>query len=233
MSVDHESVRFHGGCRVVQCVRVLCRLALQLALVAQRSGSTITEESIVPDELDNMARMTSLDAIYADGITVGGVACSAPVEVVHGKTGVTGNFVETLTARHHLLHHVVVVVNRVIFYNGIYSTGKAETSKLVVEDLVSLESCCGIVRDFHAGRQSVEDSVAAEDGIALVADEDTCLSVAENVVLLEDSSPSVKDADASVSPVVDLVVSKGGIAVRFYPNPCHGIVEDFVVLDDS
>lgn len=37
-----------------------------------------------------------------------------PVEVVHGKTGVTGNFVETLTARHHLLHHVVVVVNRVI-----------------------------------------------------------------------------------------------------------------------
>lgn len=76
------------------------------------------------------------------------------------------------------------------FYNGIYSTGKAETSKLVVEDLVSLESCCGIVRDFHAGRQSVEDSVAAEDGIALVADEDTCLSVAENVVLLEDSCPS-------------------------------------------
>ena len=43
-SVDHEGVRLHGSCRVVQRVRVLGRLALQLALVAQRSGSAITEE---------------------------------------------------------------------------------------------------------------------------------------------------------------------------------------------
>lgn len=45
ISVDHERVRLHGRSRVVQRVRILRRLALQLALVRQRPRSAVTEKS--------------------------------------------------------------------------------------------------------------------------------------------------------------------------------------------
>lgn len=44
-SVHHERVRLHGRGRVVQRVRVLRGLALQLALVRQRSRAAVAEES--------------------------------------------------------------------------------------------------------------------------------------------------------------------------------------------
>lgn len=44
-SVDHERVGLHGRRRVVERVRVLGRLALQLALVRQRPRAAVAEES--------------------------------------------------------------------------------------------------------------------------------------------------------------------------------------------
>ena len=44
-SVDHERVRLHGRGGVVQRVRVLRGLALQLALVGQRARAAVAEES--------------------------------------------------------------------------------------------------------------------------------------------------------------------------------------------
>lgn len=44
-SVDHERVRLHRSGRVVERVGVLRGLALQLALIRQRTSTTITEKS--------------------------------------------------------------------------------------------------------------------------------------------------------------------------------------------
>lgn len=45
-SVHHQRVRLHGSRRVVQRVRVLRRLALQLALVRQSPRAAVAEESV-------------------------------------------------------------------------------------------------------------------------------------------------------------------------------------------
>lgn len=44
-SVDHERVRLHGRGGVVQRVRVLRGLALQLALVGEGAGAAVAEKS--------------------------------------------------------------------------------------------------------------------------------------------------------------------------------------------
>lgn len=49
--VDHQSMGLHGRGRVVQGIRVLRRLPLQLALVAQRTRTTITEKPAQPQHL--------------------------------------------------------------------------------------------------------------------------------------------------------------------------------------
>lgn len=46
--VDHQSMGLHRRGRVVQGIRVLRRLPLQLALVAQRTRTTITEKPAQP-----------------------------------------------------------------------------------------------------------------------------------------------------------------------------------------
>lgn len=76
--VHQQGVRLHGCCRVVQGVRVLGGLPLELALVAQGSRPTVAEEPIVPDELHFMSRVARLDAIHADSIAVRRVARLAP-----------------------------------------------------------------------------------------------------------------------------------------------------------
>lgn len=43
-------------------------VAGQEAVAAQRSGSTVTEEPVVPDELDLVVFVTSLHAVDTDGI---------------------------------------------------------------------------------------------------------------------------------------------------------------------
>ena len=38
-----------------------------------------------------------------------GNSMNLPVEVVHGKTGVTGDFVQTLAGAHSFLHYILVI----------------------------------------------------------------------------------------------------------------------------
>ncbi len=91
--VDHERVRLHGRGRVVERVRVLRRLALQLTLVGQCAGAAVAEEAVVPDELDVVARVARFDAVDADGVAVGRVARPTAVEVVHWKRRVRRDLV--------------------------------------------------------------------------------------------------------------------------------------------
>lgn len=95
--VYHQRVRLHRRGGVVERVGVLRRLALQLTLVGEGTSTTITEESIMPDELDVVARVTRLDAVDADRISIGRVAGVAPVEVVHREGRVRADLVQTLT----------------------------------------------------------------------------------------------------------------------------------------
>jgi len=69
----------------------------------------------------------------------------------------------------------------------INTAGETETSKLVVEDLVTLESCPGVVRDLNARRLSVKYTVMFEDRIAHVADQHTGLGVTKDVIVLQES----------------------------------------------
>jgi len=43
--VDHQCVWFHGGCRVVECVRVLSGFALQLTLIGQGASTAVAKEA--------------------------------------------------------------------------------------------------------------------------------------------------------------------------------------------
>ena len=54
---------------------------------------------------------------------------------MHGKAGVAGDFVETLSGADCLVDCVKVVENFVRFQCGVHSAGKAEAAELVVENL--------------------------------------------------------------------------------------------------
>ena len=78
-------MRFHGRGRIVKCVGILRRFPLQLALIGERAGAAIAQETIVPDELDVVTRVTRFDAVDADGIAISRVARPTAVEIVHRK----------------------------------------------------------------------------------------------------------------------------------------------------
>lgn len=96
--IDHKSIRFHRRRRIVESVRVLSRLILKLALIAQRARTTVAKESenrqkrmvrirqtmmtktnspIMSYELDLVSIVAGLDAIDADCISIRCVACAA------------------------------------------------------------------------------------------------------------------------------------------------------------
>lgn len=121
--VYHQRVRLHRRGGVVERVGVLRRLALQLTLVGEGTSTTITEESIMPDELDVMARVARLDAVDADRVPIGRVARVAPVEVVHREGRVRADLVQTLTTGDGLFHLVLVVEDLIASRNRLDATG--------------------------------------------------------------------------------------------------------------
>ena len=89
-SVDPERVRFYGRSRVIERVCVLCGLALQAALVAERAGPAVAEETVVADELHIVACVASLDAVHADGVPlccVAGLTSAQPHQTVSNLQG--------------------------------------------------------------------------------------------------------------------------------------------------
>jgi hypothetical protein len=73
-----------------------------------------------------------------------------PVEVMHRKAGVAGDFVQTLAGRYRLFHHVVVTVDHVFCNNTRESTGAypyinqqvgtADRYSFIIQELIQTES---------------------------------------------------------------------------------------------
>lgn len=182
--VYHQGVRFHRRRRIVQRVGVLRGFTLQLTLVGEGTSTTITEESIMPDELDIMARMTCLDAVHADRVPIGCVARVTPVEVVHRKRRVRADLIQTLPTGDGLLHLVLIIEDLVAPRYGLDATRQAQPAEFVVEDLVELQRGRGIVGNLNARRQPIEYPVALQYRMALRRYQHPGLSISENVVLL-------------------------------------------------
>ncbi len=70
------------------------------------------------NELDFMAGVAGAYTVDTDGIAVGGIAGATTVEVMHGKAGIAGDLVQTLTTLHSLVHHVLVA-KYLVFYKSI------------------------------------------------------------------------------------------------------------------
>lgn len=102
-------MRLHRRCRVVERVRVLRRLALQLTLVGERSGAAVAKEPVVPDKLHVVSRMARLDAVDAYGVAVRRVARPTAIKVVHREGRIRGDLVQTLTAVDGFLDGVLVI----------------------------------------------------------------------------------------------------------------------------
>lgn len=149
--VYHQRVRLHRRGGIVERVGVLRRFALQLTLVGEGTSTTITEESIMPDELDVVTRVARLDAVDADRVPVRRVARVAPVKVVHRERRVRANLVQTLPPGDGLFHFVLIVEDLVASRDRLDAASQTESTKLVVEDLVKLQRCGGIVRDLDSG----------------------------------------------------------------------------------
>lgn len=79
VSVDPQRVGLHGSGGVIERVRVLGGLTLQLTVLAQSARPAVTEKPVVSDELHVMSRMASVDTVDADCVTLRCVACPAPV----------------------------------------------------------------------------------------------------------------------------------------------------------
>jgi len=86
-------MRFHGRRTIVQRIRVLRRFTLQLTLIAQCSGAAVAKESVVSDEFNIVAGVTSFYTVNAYRVPIRRVARLATVKVVHGEGSVRGDFV--------------------------------------------------------------------------------------------------------------------------------------------
>lgn len=211
----------------------MCGLSGQCAGIGQRSRSAVTEKPIVPYKLYIMALVAFLDAVNTDSVPICCITSVTPVEVVHGVTGVAGDLVETLSSAHSLLYGILVIHNLIIFHSNVDPRGQEQTSKAIIEDLVALQSGCGVVSDFNTCSEAIKNAVLAKYWVAVGADQYAGLSIPEDVILFQETSASVENADASISAVVDLVASQCGVAVCLDPHAGHGIVKDLIVLDEA
>ena len=66
------------------------------------------------DELHLVASVTCFYTVDTNGVTVGRVTRSAPIEIVHGKAGVARYLVQTLAICYSFLHHVLVTKDFII-----------------------------------------------------------------------------------------------------------------------
>ena len=71
--------------------------------------------------------------------------------------------------------------------------------------MIEFQGGRGVVGDLDAGRQTVEDAIASEDGVRLRRYQHAGLRVAEDVVLLQDALAAVEDTNAAVSSVKDFI----------------------------
>lgn len=67
------------------------------------------------NEFDIVSGMTGFNAIYADRVSVGGVARLTTVEIVHRKRGVRRNFIQTLPVADGFFDVVLVIVDFIIW----------------------------------------------------------------------------------------------------------------------
>lgn len=141
----------------------------------------------MPNKLDVMTSMASLDAIDADGISISGVASLAPVEVMHGERCVTRYLVQALSIGHRLLDSILVVEYLVASNNGLHATGQAQAAKAVVEDLIELQGSSGVVGDLNTSSQAIENSVPPEYWVTLCGYQHTGLSIPEYVIFFQDA----------------------------------------------
>lgn len=115
-----------------------------------------------------------------------------PVEVVHGVTGVAGNLVETLPSAHRLLDGVLIIQNLVIwrggnggywphrdlteatlprraqnwpvtFHGDIDPRGQEQAAEAIVENLVALQCCGGVVSDFNTWKWEIFHELKRRD----------------------------------------------------------------------
>jgi len=226
-------VTLHWRSTIVQCVRVLRRFALQLTLITERTSAAVTKEAVVANKLDIVTRVARLDAIDTNGIAVGGVACATSIEVVHRKTCIARDLVETLASIHSLFDGVVVVEHFVLLQNRLHSTGQTKAAETVIEDLIRLERGSRIVCYLNTRGVSIKNAIASQLRMALGADEHPSLGISENVVLFQHTLAAIKYAYSAIPAVINLITSKGWITVRFDPNTSHGIVEYFVLLQQT
>lgn len=136
--VYHECMRFHRSGAIVQRVGVLSRFTLELALIAQCSGTTVAKKSVkrtyvsqfyryghndpkrlvfvevqmlpvVSYEFNVMPSVTGFYAVNAYCVSIGRVARLTAIKVVHRKRSVRGNFVQTLSISHCLFNCILVI----------------------------------------------------------------------------------------------------------------------------
>lgn len=92
----------------------------------------------MPDELDIMSSMASLDTINANRVPVGRVASLAPIEIVHGERSITRDLVQTLTVGDGLLYRVLVIKYLVPSHDGLYTASETKAAKTIIEYLIKL-----------------------------------------------------------------------------------------------
>ena len=109
MLVNHDRMRLYGCRRVVERISILSRLALELALIGQRTGTAVAKEAIVSNEFNIMPGMTRLDAVYTYGVAIGGVAGAATVKIVHRKGSIGRDLVKALATIYSLFNRVLVI----------------------------------------------------------------------------------------------------------------------------
>lgn len=187
----------------------------------------------MPDELDVVSSMASLDAIDTNGVAVSGVAGLTAIEVVHGKGSVTGDLVEALTIGDGLFHRILVVEDLVAAHDRLYSAGETQPAEAVVEYLVALKRSRGIVGDLDASSQPVKDAIPAQDGMALRGYQHSSLGVSKDVVLLQNTLATIEDADTAVTPIKDLVPLERGVGIGLDPHTRHGVIEDLVLFQQT
>lgn len=121
----------------------------------------------MPDELDVMSGMASLDAINTNRISVCGITSLAPVEVMHGERRVTRYLVQALPICDRLFHRVLIIKNLIPSHNGLHTARQTQSTKPVIKNLVKLQGSCCIVRDLDSCSQPIEYPVPPQNRVAL------------------------------------------------------------------
>lgn len=93
----------------------------------------------MPNELNVMSLMANLDAVDANGISIGRIARVTAIEVMHRERSVRRDFIQALTAADRLLNLIVVVEDLVSAANHrLNAARQAQAAEFVIKDLIIL-----------------------------------------------------------------------------------------------